>query len=144
MFQAVLDQRRRDGTPHVTSNSYGFVGVPSCDQFPTHEIWDLDHPLHRKVREVIASGAPAFFAAGNCGENCPSGKCQPTGIGPGHSIHASNSLAEVITIRRREQPPRADRLLVAGAWGCSSARSRISRATRTCSATSGRDGRAEM
>jgi serine protease AprX len=98
MFQAVLDQRRRDGTPHVTSNSYGFVGVPSQDQFPTHEIWDLNHPLHRKVREVIASGAPTFFAAGNCGENCPSGKCQPTGIGPGHSIHASNSLAEVITI----------------------------------------------
>ena len=98
MFQAVLDQRRVDGTPHVTSNSYGFVGVPPREQFPTHEIWDLDHPLHRKVREVIASGAPTFFAAGNCGENCPSGKCQPTGIGPGHSIHASNSLVEVITI----------------------------------------------
>jgi serine protease AprX len=98
MFQAVLDQRRVDGTPHLTSNSYGFVGVPSQAQFPTHEIWDLDHPLHRKVREVIASGAPAFFAAGNCGENCPSGRCQPSGIGPGISIHASNSLAEVISI----------------------------------------------
>ena len=34
MFQAVLDQRRRDGTPHVTSNSYGFVGVPSQDSVP--------------------------------------------------------------------------------------------------------------
>lgn len=98
MFQAVLDQRRVDGTPHLTSNSYGFVGVPPQDQFPTHEIWDLDHPLHRKVREVIASGAPTFFAAGNCGENCPSGACKPTGIGPGRSIHGSNSLAEVITI----------------------------------------------
>ena len=98
MFQAVLDQRRIDGTPHVTSNSYGFVGVPPREQFPTHEIWDLDHPLHRKVREVVASGAPTFFAAGNCGESCPSSKCQPTGIGPSHSIHASNSLVEVITI----------------------------------------------
>lgn len=98
MFQAVLDQRRLDGTPHLTSNSYGFVGVPPQDQFPTHEVWDLAHPLHRKVREVIGSGAAAFFAAGNCGENCPSGACRSTGIGPGRSIHASNSIVEVITI----------------------------------------------
>ena len=98
MFQGVLDQRRIDGTPQLTSNSYGFVGVPPQDQFPTHEIWDLDHPLHRKVREVVGSGAPALFAAGNCGENCPSSACRPTGIGPGRSIHASNSLVEVITI----------------------------------------------
>jgi subtilisin family serine protease len=98
MFQAVLDQRRIDGTPHITSNSYGFVGVPPQAQFPTHEIWDLSHPLHRKVREVIGSGAPTFFAAGNCGENCPSGACQASGIGPGRSIHASNSLTEVLTI----------------------------------------------
>jgi serine protease AprX len=98
MFQAVLDQRRLDGTPQLTNNSYGFVGVPPREQSPTHEIWDLDHPLHRKVREVVGSGAPAFFAAGNCGENCPSSKCRPTGVGPGRSIHASNSLVEVITI----------------------------------------------
>jgi serine protease AprX len=98
MFQAVLDQRRIDGTPHLTSNSYGFVGVPPQADFPTHEVWDPDHPLHRKVREVIGSGAAAFFAAGNCGANCPSGACHPSGVGSGRSIHASNSLAEVVTI----------------------------------------------
>jgi subtilisin family serine protease len=98
MFQAVLDQRRVDGTPHLTNNSYGFAGVPPRETAPGHEIWDLEHPLHRKVREVVASGAAAFFAAGNCGEQCPSGNCHISGIGPGKSIHASNSLAEVITI----------------------------------------------
>ncbi|HYJ22424.1 MAG TPA: S8 family serine peptidase [Solirubrobacterales bacterium] len=98
MFQSVLDQRRLDGTPHLTNNSYGFTGVPSPDRFPKHEIWDPQHPLHRKVREVIVSGAPAFFAAGNCGADCPSGNCDASGIGPGKSIHASNSLEEVITI----------------------------------------------
>jgi serine protease AprX len=98
MFQALLDQRRRDGKPHLTSNSYGFVGVPPREMNPNHEIWDIDHPLHRKIREVIESGAPAFFAAGNCGQECPSGNCQPSGIGPGISIHASNSLGEVITV----------------------------------------------
>jgi subtilisin family serine protease len=98
MFQAVLDQRRLDGTPHLTNNSYGFVGVPPREQVPNHEVHDINHPLHRKVREVVASGAPTFFAAGNCGEQCPSGNCHPSGIGPGESIHGSNSLAEVITV----------------------------------------------
>lgn len=98
MFQAVLDQRRHDGTPHLTNNSYGFVGVPPRLSAPNHEIWDINHPLHRKVREVVASGAACFFAAGNCGSDCPSGKCHLSGIGPGKSIHASNSLEEVITV----------------------------------------------
>lgn len=98
MFQAVLDQRRTNGTPHLTTNSYGFVGVPPKAQFPDHEVHDINHPVHRKVREVVASGAACLFAAGNCGQNCPSGNCHPSGIGPGKSIHASNSLAEVITV----------------------------------------------
>ena len=98
MFNAVLEQRRQDGTPHVVSNSWGFVAVPPQQDDPTHEIWDLDHPLHRKIREVIASGAPVLFAAGNCGQPCPSGNCRESSIGPGISIHGSNSLEEVITV----------------------------------------------
>jgi serine protease AprX len=98
MFQAVLDHRRLDGTPHITNNSWGFTGVPPREQFPNHEVHDLNHPLHRKIREVVASGAPTFFAAGNCGQDCPSGNCHTSGIGPSRSIHAANSLEEVITI----------------------------------------------
>jgi serine protease AprX len=98
MLQAVLDQHRADGTPHLTNNSYGFVGVPTQAQAPRHEVWDLNHPVHRKVREVVATGIACFFAAGNCGSDCPSGACHPSGIGPGQSIHASNSLLEVITV----------------------------------------------
>ena len=98
MFQAVLDQRRMDGTPHLTNNSYGFIGVPDQASQPNHEVHDINHPVHRKVREVIAAGVATFFAAGNCGANCPSGKCHPSGIGPGKSIHGSNSLEEVITV----------------------------------------------
>jgi serine protease AprX len=98
MFNAVLEQRRRDGTPHVVSNSWGFVAVPPQEEDPTNEIWDLDHPLHRKIREVIVSGAPVLFAAGNCGQPCPSGNCDESSIGPGISIHGSNSLEEVVTV----------------------------------------------
>lgn len=98
MFQAVLDQRRKDGTPQITNNSYGFTGVPDPAIEPQHEIHDINHPLHRKVREVIAAGVACFFAAGNCGQECPSDNCQTSGIGRGRSIHASNSLSEVITV----------------------------------------------
>lgn len=98
MFQAILSQRRQDGTPHFTNNSYGFVGVPSLADFPDHEVHNIDHPVHRKVREVVAVGVACFFAAGNCGEPCPSSRCHPSGIGPRKSIHGSNSLAEVITV----------------------------------------------
>ena len=98
MFSAVLEQRRLDGTPHVVSNSWGFVSVPPKEDDPNNEIWDLDHPLHRKIREVVASGAPVVFAAGNCGEPCPSGNCKESSIGAGQSIHGSNSLEEVITV----------------------------------------------
>jgi subtilisin family serine protease len=98
MFQAVLDQRRLDGTPHVVNNSWGMVGVPPRQLAPDAEVWDLNHPLHRKVREVILSGATTLFAAGNCGANCPSLRCDPSSIGPGRSIHGSNSLVEVITV----------------------------------------------
>jgi serine protease AprX len=98
MFQAVLNQRRLDGTPQLTNSSYGFMGVPPREQAPKHPIWDLQHPLHRKIREVVAAGVPAFFSAGNCGQNCADQRCESTGTGPGKSIHGSNALSEVITI----------------------------------------------
>ena len=95
MFHAVLDQRRKDGTPHLTTNSYGFVGIPTD---PDHEVNNPNHVLHKKVREVVRSGAPCFFSAGNCGGPCASGDCLTNGIGTGKSIHASNCLDEVITV----------------------------------------------
>lgn len=98
MFHAVLDQRRHNGTPHLTNNSYGFASVPDPNFSPNHEVHDRNHPIHRKIREVVQSGAPAFFAAGNCGVECPSKRCHRSSIGSGRSIHASNSLEEVITI----------------------------------------------
>lgn len=98
MFQAALNQRRVDGTPHLTSNSYGFVGVPDMAEGPDHEVHNLNHPLHRKIREVVATGIACFFAAGNCGQDCPSRNCHASGVGPGRSIHGSNSLDEVVTI----------------------------------------------
>ena len=98
MFQEILDQRRKDGTPHLTNNSYGFVSVPPKNIAPNSEIWNIDHPIHRKVKELVASGISMFFAAGNCGTPCAASNCYESSIGSGKSIHASNSLQEVITV----------------------------------------------
>lgn len=98
MMQAALDQFTLDGTPQITNNSYGFTGIPDQASFPNHEVHDINHPYNRKVREVVEAGIACFFAAGNCGENCPSGNCHFSGIGPGNSIHAANSLEAVITV----------------------------------------------
>jgi serine protease AprX len=97
MLTATLEQRRRDGTPHIVSNSWGFYQIPTQEESPEHEAWDPEHPVHRKVREVVASGATVLFAAGNCGQPCPVG-CHESSIGAGRSIHCSNSLPEVITV----------------------------------------------
>ena len=71
MFQAVLDQRLLNGTPHLTNNSYGFVGVPPKKDFPNHEVHDIDHPVHRKVREVIASGNRVLLRRGQLRAELP-------------------------------------------------------------------------
>jgi subtilisin family serine protease len=98
IYQQILDRRRQDGTPQVINNSYGFYALPTQQELPGHEAWDINHPFHRKVREVIASGALVFFAAGNCGSGCPASRCKPSATGPNRSINASAAVPEVLTI----------------------------------------------
>lgn len=98
LFQEVLNQRRRTGFPHITSNSYGNTERPPQASNPFHDVWNINHPLHKKVREVVAAGVTTFFAAGNCGAPCQTPDCHSSSVGPGASIHSANSLPEVITV----------------------------------------------
>ncbi|MFC8914405.1 S8 family serine peptidase [Streptomyces sp. NPDC057116] len=98
MFTEILDQRRMDGTPHIATNSWGHFSAPPEKDFPTHEVWNTAHAIHRKIRECTTAGVTVFFAAGNCGANCPSRACHTSVIPPNTSIVASNSLEEVITV----------------------------------------------
>lgn len=98
MFQAVLAHRRMSGRPHIISNSFSHTERPPRNLNPFHEVWDINNIVHHKVREVVTSGAVTFFAAGNCGAQCPQPDCRASSIGPGASIHGSNSLREVITV----------------------------------------------
>ncbi len=53
IYQAILNQRQIDSTPHITTNSYGITNFPDRNSDPSHEVHDINHPLHRKIREVV-------------------------------------------------------------------------------------------
>jgi subtilisin family serine protease len=95
VWQAVLNQRRLNGTPHLTNNSYGFYTLPDPGlRTPATEV---NHPVNRKIREVVAAGVTTFFAAGNCGGPCADPRCN-NNTGTPVPINGSNSLPEVITV----------------------------------------------
>jgi subtilisin family serine protease len=56
------------------------------------------HPFHALIAEADANGMDVVFAAGNCGQFCPSGKCGPNDRGPGNSILGANSYESVLTV----------------------------------------------
>lgn len=92
-FQWSIGRHAVDGTPQVLTNSWGIF----------QETWDTsyarnaNHPFTRKVVEAIDRGILVLFAAGNCGDTCPDGRCGPD-IGPGRSIWGANGHPEVMTV----------------------------------------------
>ncbi len=100
-FNWAINRHRVDGTPHVLTNSWGIF----------RESWDAvyarnpNHPFTRKVAEAIDEGILVLFAAGNCGDTCPDGRCGPD-VGPGRSIWGANGHPLVMTVgavNRNEQ-----------------------------------------
>lgn len=95
VLQEILTEKKTSGRPHIANNSYGFYAL-STD--PRHPGRDPNHPFNRKILELVRAGIICFFAAGNCGPDCPSGNCDSSATGPNRSINGANSMAEVITI----------------------------------------------
>lgn len=92
-YQWAIDQFRRDGTPHVLSNSWG-IFQESWDRAYAR---DPNHPFTRKVLEAINLGIIVLFAAGNCGDTCPDGRCGRD-VGSGRSIWGANGHEKVMTV----------------------------------------------
>ncbi len=92
-FNWALNQFRVNGTPQVLTNSWGIF----------RETWDNtyarnpNHPFTRKVVEAVNEGILVLFAAGNCGDTCPDGRCGGD-VGPGRSIWGANGHPLVITV----------------------------------------------
>src|SRR5947199_656298 len=57
-----------------------------------------DHPFNQITGALVAAGADVFFAAGNCGADCPDRRCGAGDTGPGASIHGANSHPDVFTV----------------------------------------------
>lgn len=92
-YQWAINQHRANGTPHILTNSWGLY----------QKAWDPDaatdpnHIFTRKVVEAINQGILVLFAAGNCGEACPAGRCGRDN-GPGKSIWGANGHPMVMTV----------------------------------------------
>jgi len=92
-YQWALNQFRADGTPQILTNSWGIYQESWAPDYAR----DANHPFTRKAVEVIGAGILVAFAAGNCGQVCPSGSCGADN-GPGKSIWGANGHPAVITV----------------------------------------------
>jgi len=81
----------------VVNNSWGMYN-PSWD-FPVGHSGNYSdnstHPFNIIVRSLERLGADILFAAGNCGEECPSSRCQGF---TASSIYGANSSPYVLTV----------------------------------------------
>jgi serine protease AprX len=92
-FQWAITKYRTTGKPQILSNSWGMFQKAWAPDYCT----DPNHPFTRKVVEAINAGMIVTFAAGNCGQMCPSSRCG-SDTGPGRSIWGANGHPRVITV----------------------------------------------
>src|SRR5216110_1917372 len=84
----------------VVNNSWGLFDRASDAPVGSPENYSAnpDHPFYQITAALVAAGAEVFFAAGNCGADCPDGRCGTGDTGPGASIHGANSHPDVVTV----------------------------------------------
>jgi len=98
-LMSVMTAPRRPGETRslVVNNSWGMFH-PSWD-FPVGHSGNYsdnpNHPFNRIVGSLARTGADILFAAGNCGSNCPDGRCQ--GV-TANAIYGANSHADVMSV----------------------------------------------
>lgn len=76
----------------MLTNSWGIFNASTAADYVSNP----NHPFTRKVVEAIDEGIIVLFAAGNCGDTCPDGRC--TTSGPGQSIWGANGHPRVMTV----------------------------------------------
>jgi len=84
----------------VVNNSWGLFDRASDAPIgsPDNYSANPDHPFNQITGALVAAGADVFFAAGNCGADCPDGRCGAHDTGPGASIHGANSHPDVVSV----------------------------------------------
>ncbi|MGB8952781.1 MAG: S8 family serine peptidase [Candidatus Aminicenantales bacterium] len=99
-FADLMDLLNRKPGPLVVNNSWGMFDRSEDAPIGSPENYSAnpDHPFNQITGSLVAAGADVFFAAGNCGEDCPDGRCGLDDTGPGASIHGANSHPDVVTV----------------------------------------------
>jgi subtilisin family serine protease len=99
-FADLIDLLEREPGPLVVNNSWGLFDRSTEEPIgsPGNYSANPNHPFNQIVGSLVAAGADVFFAAGNCGANCPDDRCGQGDKGPGKSIHGANSHPDVITV----------------------------------------------
>ncbi len=84
----------------VVNNSWGLFDRASDAPIGSPENYSAnpDHPFNQVTGALVAAGADVFFAAGNCGADCPDPRCGAADTGAGASIHGANSHPEVVSV----------------------------------------------
>ena len=91
------EQRPGECRSLVVNNSWGMFH-PSWDfpvGHPGNYSDNANHPFNRIVGTLERAGADILFAAGNCGPDCPDGRCQ--GV-TANAIYGANSHPQVLSI----------------------------------------------
>lgn len=99
-FSNLIDLVQREPGPLVVNNSWGMFDRSEDAPIGSAENYSAnpDHPFSQITSALVAAGADVLFAAGNCGADCPDGRCGVADVGPGASIHGANSHPDVITV----------------------------------------------
>jgi subtilisin family serine protease len=99
-FAELMAYLERDKKPLVVNNSWGIFDRSEDAPISSPENYSANpnHPFNKMVGTLVEAGADVFFAAGNCGQQCPDGRCGQGDVGPGASIHGANSHPDVITV----------------------------------------------
>jgi subtilisin family serine protease len=101
----IMTAPRRPGEARslVVNNSWGMFR-PQWD-FPVGHPGNYSnnpaHPFNVIVGSLDAAGADILFAAGNCGANCPDGRCQDPNTGTvytSNAIYGANSHGSVLCV----------------------------------------------
>ena len=86
--------------PMVVSNSWGMFS-PDWD-FPVGHPGNYSdnpaHPFNVIVGSLEAAGADILFAAGNCGRDCPDGRCGFGSTAAGRPVCGANSHPSVLSV----------------------------------------------
>ena len=97
-LQGIMAAPRRPGEARslVVNNSWALFNMAS--DFPVGDPRNysdnINHPMNRAVTALEALGADILFAAGNCGADCPDGRCDTTA----RTIRGANSHPAVLSV----------------------------------------------